>query len=276
MIYDQRQSGKYNIRINIKDVAIIEMDNNGFGEEDSSEEDYYYDEDDLTVKPLKLTTPFPTFLQPLISTPIQATSKPTVSPELSQPRPTPMATTTVQPMHNINILSSTQTSEGAEEITIQETTNMYANPLSSHKPTQILLEPRSEYMPAPKFMPAGEMKLNSKIMSPATASPTLIAILSSPPGLVHHEKQKIQRSEDKTGITVFPTKLLHYNESGVFKFRMQQNKKPTKHHFRQCRTNQYLDLTGNCRNKRSASFLKKLFNIISNFPFILEKDARHE
>lgn len=32
VIYDQRQSGKYNIRINIKDVAIIEMDNSGFGD----------------------------------------------------------------------------------------------------------------------------------------------------------------------------------------------------------------------------------------------------
>lgn len=32
LIYDQRQSGKYNIRINIKDVAIIEMDNSGFGD----------------------------------------------------------------------------------------------------------------------------------------------------------------------------------------------------------------------------------------------------
>ncbi|XP_067625863.1 uncharacterized protein [Eurosta solidaginis] len=56
VIYNQRQSGQYNIRINIRDLAIIEMGSNILSQEFSEEEDYYYDEDDFTVKPLKLTT----------------------------------------------------------------------------------------------------------------------------------------------------------------------------------------------------------------------------
>lgn len=32
IIYDQRQNGKYNIHVVIKDVAIIEMDENGISE----------------------------------------------------------------------------------------------------------------------------------------------------------------------------------------------------------------------------------------------------
>uniref|UniRef100_A0A1A9WUU9 Uncharacterized protein n=1 Tax=Glossina brevipalpis TaxID=37001 RepID=A0A1A9WUU9_9MUSC len=53
VLYDQRQSGKYNIHIIIKDVAIIEMDQNEIVE-NNDDGDYYYDEEDLTVKPLAL------------------------------------------------------------------------------------------------------------------------------------------------------------------------------------------------------------------------------
>lgn len=54
VVYDQRQSGKYNIHLSIKDVAIIEMAENDFLEENIADDpagDYYYDESDLTVKP---------------------------------------------------------------------------------------------------------------------------------------------------------------------------------------------------------------------------------
>lgn len=54
VFYDQRQNGKYNIHLSIKDVAIIEMGENDFLEENIADDpsgDYYYDESDLTVKP---------------------------------------------------------------------------------------------------------------------------------------------------------------------------------------------------------------------------------
>ncbi|TMW50011.1 hypothetical protein DOY81_004928 [Sarcophaga bullata] len=69
-IYDQRQNGKYNIHVVIKDVAIIEMDQNGISEQTYNDDDYYYDEDDLTVKPLKPTV---TTLKPLYSSSVSTT-----------------------------------------------------------------------------------------------------------------------------------------------------------------------------------------------------------
>lgn len=54
--YDQKQSGKYNIHLNIKDVAIIALDsgNTESGGDGDFGEDYYvdYDLSDFTVKPV--------------------------------------------------------------------------------------------------------------------------------------------------------------------------------------------------------------------------------
>ncbi|XP_043645003.1 uncharacterized protein LOC122614503 [Drosophila teissieri] len=57
VVFDQRQTGKFNIHVSIKDVAIIEVGQNGLAEETyNDEEDYYYDDSALTVKPIRLTT----------------------------------------------------------------------------------------------------------------------------------------------------------------------------------------------------------------------------
>ncbi|XP_032571305.1 uncharacterized protein LOC6609971 isoform X1 [Drosophila sechellia] len=57
VVFDQRQTGRFNIHVSIKDVAIIEVGQNGLAEETyNDEEDYYYDDSALTVKPIKLTT----------------------------------------------------------------------------------------------------------------------------------------------------------------------------------------------------------------------------
>ncbi|EDW74818.1 uncharacterized protein Dwil_GK15697 [Drosophila willistoni] len=57
VLYDQRQSGKYNIHVSIKDVAIIEVDQNEIVDEAyDDEDDYYYDDSALTIKPIKFTT----------------------------------------------------------------------------------------------------------------------------------------------------------------------------------------------------------------------------
>nr|XP_032293155.1 uncharacterized protein LOC6626136 [Drosophila virilis] len=57
-LYDQRQTGKYNIHVSIKDVAIIEVDQNELADESyiAEDEDYYYDDSALTIKPIKFTT----------------------------------------------------------------------------------------------------------------------------------------------------------------------------------------------------------------------------
>ncbi|XP_017072717.1 uncharacterized protein LOC108108973 [Drosophila eugracilis] len=57
VVFDQRQTGRFNIHVSIKDVAIIEVGQNGLAEETyNDEEDYYYDDSALTVKPIKLST----------------------------------------------------------------------------------------------------------------------------------------------------------------------------------------------------------------------------
>lgn len=55
--YDQKQTGKYNIHLNIKDVAIIAVGSDdlsgGLGDSGSFYEDYYdYDLDDFTISPI--------------------------------------------------------------------------------------------------------------------------------------------------------------------------------------------------------------------------------
>ncbi|XP_060656595.1 uncharacterized protein LOC132791610 [Drosophila nasuta] len=58
VLYDQRQTGKYNIHVSIKDVAIIEVDQNELADDsyNAEDDDYYYDDSALTIKPIKFTT----------------------------------------------------------------------------------------------------------------------------------------------------------------------------------------------------------------------------
>ncbi|XP_055849431.1 uncharacterized protein LOC129914278 [Episyrphus balteatus] len=52
-LYDQRQTGKYNIHISLRDVSIIELDRNEFSDETiNNGDEYYYDDEDLTIKPI--------------------------------------------------------------------------------------------------------------------------------------------------------------------------------------------------------------------------------
>ncbi|KAH8279106.1 hypothetical protein KR026_001837 [Drosophila bipectinata] len=118
VVFDQRQSGKYNIHVSIKDVAIIEVGQNGLAEESyNDEEDYYYDDSALTVKPIKLSTEASTSSTSSSSTtttssttagapPAEITSPTTIS---SKPKSrlnnlmiveTPIGGATVKPLHH--------------------------------------------------------------------------------------------------------------------------------------------------------------------------------
>ncbi|KAH8258419.1 hypothetical protein KR038_011196 [Drosophila bunnanda] len=79
VVFDQRQTGRFNIHVSIKDVAIIEVGQNGLAEETyNDEEDYYYDDSALTVKPIKLTTEAST------TTSTRATSQSVAPPETTE------------------------------------------------------------------------------------------------------------------------------------------------------------------------------------------------
>ncbi|KAH8270848.1 hypothetical protein KR018_007192 [Drosophila ironensis] len=115
VVFDQRQTGKYNIHVSIKDVAIIEVGQNGLAEETyNDEEDYYYDDSALTVKPIKFSTE-PSSSTTAVTTappPAEATSStapPTSSTLPSKPKSrlnnlmiveTPIGGVTVKPQHH--------------------------------------------------------------------------------------------------------------------------------------------------------------------------------
>uniref|UniRef100_A0A0A1WNV4 Coiled-coil domain-containing protein 71 n=1 Tax=Zeugodacus cucurbitae TaxID=28588 RepID=A0A0A1WNV4_ZEUCU len=267
VIYDQRQSGKYNIRINIKDVAIIEMDNSGFGDENISEEDYgYYDEEDLTVKPLnftkppKATTPHEvistTASQQVTSPTTQATLLPTKLEESLSAHSTPIATTISQHNYNTHLLMDSMASQATPDVTTQESSGMSSRLLPSLHTTQKLLEPRTHY---------------TIISSLSTAQPTAPKPSLASPISVQAELPKISGAQAKNSKTSFVLKSQN-NQNFVNKFGMLQTPRsplypPAKGYGLRCRTHQYRDLSGGCRNKRSSSFLKKLLSIIATFPF---------
>ncbi|XP_065093280.1 uncharacterized protein LOC135713972 isoform X2 [Ochlerotatus camptorhynchus] len=76
--YDQRQTGKYNIHVNIKDVKIISVDGEKFDGEFG--DDTIYDYGDYDYDPAHLTvSPLPIFGGPTTSKPPKSTTKTPVS-----------------------------------------------------------------------------------------------------------------------------------------------------------------------------------------------------
>ncbi|EAT43541.1 AAEL005024-PA [Aedes aegypti] len=76
--YDQRQTGKYNIHVNIKDVKIISVDGEKF--EGEFGDDTIYDYGDYDYDPAHLTvSPLPIFGGPTTSKPPKSTTKTPVS-----------------------------------------------------------------------------------------------------------------------------------------------------------------------------------------------------
>ncbi|XP_004518549.2 uncharacterized protein LOC101459690 [Ceratitis capitata] len=271
--YDQRQNGKYNIRINIKDVAIIEMDGNGFGDENFSDDDYYYDEEDLTVKPLKLTTP-----SKVTSTNVEtstANSPPTASTSTTQATSTPMRleelihTSSILPATSADQSSSNQLSNIGPWQAIARETTVESTAASATS------EPRFNYSPASRLISALEMKLRPKISWDSRKTAFTPTSYYPKHSSVEENWPRLSTPSEALNKEALLTSSPHYNEYKVSPFGIPQIKKP-RGRFPHCRTNQYRDVNGSCRNKRSASFLKKLFNIIATIPFAFVKESTNE
>uniref|UniRef100_A0A0K8UMU8 Uncharacterized protein n=2 Tax=Bactrocera latifrons TaxID=174628 RepID=A0A0K8UMU8_BACLA len=268
VIYDQRQSGKYNIRINIKDVAIIEMDNSGFGDENFGEEDYYYDEEDLTVKPLNFTKPPKVTTshealcsaesQQVTSSPTQATLLPTKLEESTNTHSTTIATSVYQPNYNTNILTDTMSSQATPSQTTPESIGTSFRLLPSLQLTQSVSEPRSHHSIISRLSTARPI---SESMKPTLISP--IAVQESPKfaGSLPNAQKRHHNFVNKYSMPQTPISPLYPLAKG---------------YGQRCRTHQYRDVNGGCRNKRSSSFLKKLLSIIATFPRELVKDVPDE
>lgn len=109
--YDQKQTGKYNIHLNIKDVAIIAVESEGIGGGigDFGEDYYDYDISDFTIKPIiGLIGDIP----PVNSTPSIFHSEPTESFELANVT----NTTDIQSEEpNVVVISTTVSTEKSSE-----------------------------------------------------------------------------------------------------------------------------------------------------------------
>ncbi|XP_039952669.1 uncharacterized protein LOC120769630 [Bactrocera tryoni] len=269
VIYDQRQSGKYNIRINIKDVAIIEMDNSGFGDENFGEEDYYYDEEDLTVKPLNFTKPPKVTTshealcsaesQQVTSAPTQATLLPTKLEESTNMYSTPIATSVYPTNYNNNtMVTDTMSSQATPSQTTQESSDTSFRLLPSLHLNQAVSEPRSRNSIISRLSTARPV---SESMKPSIISP--IAVQESPKfsGALPNAQRRHHNFVNKYSMLQTPRSPLYPLAKG---------------YGQRCRTHQYRDVNGGCRNKRSSSFLKKLLSIIATFPRELVKDAPDE
>ncbi|XP_064536690.1 uncharacterized transmembrane protein DDB_G0282483 [Drosophila montana] len=216
-LYDQRQTGKYNIHVSIKDVAIIEVDQSELDDESyiAEDEDYYYDDSALTIKPIKFTTDASTATT---TTTTAATTTPT---------PTPTTTTDPLPLSTAAIVGIPTPSRNMSAYSAQLLADIAA--------TQ-RLRPKSN---------------NLIIMdTPIGGSSTLL-----PKWL--HARSKDEPITTTTDAAPMPANIEYTpaqgHDSPIFKVKVQRAapaETPTR-----CRAHQYRDAQGKCRTKRSGSIL---------------------
>lgn len=191
--YDQRQNGKVNVHISIKDVAIILQSESGLGGgvEDDVNYDYDYDYDHLTVKPNGIwATLGASSLSPPSSSPSNPPPTPmissTLAPELSNNNSSPAIYTTesdqvddasVQPMETLseashpfpgNISSAVDSALATEEEVVPVVNSTTAKPSHvrpPHKyawngdldeiPVEVIIEPVLKHKQRQHVIPGG-------------------------------------------------------------------------------------------------------------------------
>ncbi|XP_013097872.2 uncharacterized protein LOC106080832 [Stomoxys calcitrans] len=259
IIYDQRQSGKYNIHVVIKDVAIIEMGQNEIEDSSYNDEDYYYDDNDLTVKPITLNPPTSTSTAQIpTSTTTTTTSKSeehSTTPNMESESSTKQATTESE---------TTFPKQQKDETATLTPATIIWNTLSSiisKKPIKEELSPPS---------PTPFSKHSNAHVRPRSKVEPIYAI---------DEESKAR--EDSVPIDAEP-KLM--KNSKIFKVKVHRSPYPPHHYSplkiqsRRCRSNQYRDISGNCRTKRSpsSSLLNRLFHMLVTLPFVHGEQHQNE
>ncbi|KAH8254605.1 hypothetical protein KR032_011134 [Drosophila birchii] len=231
VVFDQRQTGRFNIHVSIKDVAIIEVGQNGLAEETyNDEEDYYYDDSALTVKPIKLTT------ETSSTTSTRATSQSVAPPETTE------ATT---PTSSLN--SSFTTSF------LADIASSVTKPKSRLNNLMIVETPIGAATKAPHLHPHPHP--HHPLHGRSKDIPTVSAAAITPPSLPE-------------GIEYTPPKGPN---SPIFKVKVQRSsmnaaKKSAGAATARCRSHQVRDAQGKC----SDSIYRKLYSMLVglNFPFL--------
>ncbi|XP_055639972.1 uncharacterized protein LOC129777622 isoform X2 [Toxorhynchites rutilus septentrionalis] len=239
--YDQRQTGKYNVHVNIKDVKIISVDGDKFDGEFGDDTiydygDYDYDPAHLTVNPLPIfggatsTKPPKSTTKTPVS--ITTTKQKTTTTEPTKPPVTtsePPKTTKPTKLDNSTQILSVHTTHipSASNIYIfKPTPNYHPNPVHydyQEIPVEVIVEPVLK----PKYRSA-----NTRITA----------------NRHHHYRTKPSSTDQLTGSVV------HYVHSGN-----EATQKAAAHYetsaslgAKACAKGEYRNRTGKCRERRSG------------------------
>ncbi|XP_041778709.1 uncharacterized protein LOC121597191 [Anopheles merus] len=131
--YDQRQSGKYNLRVHIKDVKIIAV--NGDGLEDSLDDDTIYDYGDYDYDPAHLTvSPLPLFGIGSVSI---TSSKPPKLTTNSKPQSSTSASTISTTFQSTTELNALPQEVSSVSLSSEQTVSTTAKTTTTFKPSHI-------------------------------------------------------------------------------------------------------------------------------------------
>uniref|UniRef100_A0A1I8N6X3 Uncharacterized protein n=1 Tax=Musca domestica TaxID=7370 RepID=A0A1I8N6X3_MUSDO len=230
VVYDQRQSGKYNIHVVIKDVAIIEMGQNEFQDNSYSDEDYYYDENDLTVRPITLNPPTAAMTTTKLST-----------------------TSTVNKENNFTALSVDGVTGNSSRPHIEQNTSASFNKIQEHDETTInsnVLWNTLTSLISGKPLADNEVTTLKPDMYP-TSKTTV-------PNIEVKPRSKIEPIFAQDDSPKFRDDAIPLRNSKIYKLKIHRSHQPfarpsKKSQARRCRSNQSKNVNGHCGNKRSTS-----------------------
>ncbi|XP_030567560.1 endochitinase A [Drosophila novamexicana] len=235
-LYDQRQTGKYNIHVSIKDVAIIEVDQNELADESyiAEDEDYYYDDSALTIKPIKFTTDAST------ATTTTTTAETTTTTTSTTPTtPVPVSTAAIV---GIPTPSSNMSAYSAQ---------LLADIAATQR-----LRPKSNNLIIMDTPIGGSSTMLPKWLHARSKDEPITTTTDAGPLPANIEYTPAQG-----------------HDSPIFKVKVQRAA-PAETPAR-CRAHQYRDAQGKCRTKRSGSILRKLFSMLVSLPFTGNRHAHH-
>uniref|UniRef100_A0AAG5DEK4 DUF4794 domain-containing protein n=1 Tax=Anopheles atroparvus TaxID=41427 RepID=A0AAG5DEK4_ANOAO len=264
--YDQRQNGKYNIHVNIKDVKIIAVDGDNL--EGNLGDDTVYDYGDYDYDPAHLTVnPMPIFGSGISAVSITSTSKPpilsTKNPvssttkrptTLNNPAQIPvMATISSNPS---TLTTTSQVQQGSLEITSTESISVAHK---SSKPVEHLLKPEETF----------SSLLGLHEVASITPSSSNIIKIKPTSASAQYDYQEIPvqvivepilRSKYRNSIhpTVHASRSpgLQRSYTVAVNHQPQQQRSATS-----CLEGEFRDREGNCRARRSG--ILKLYRLLS-------------
>ncbi|XP_022232372.2 cell wall integrity and stress response component 1 [Drosophila obscura] len=247
VVFDQRQSGRYNIHVSIKDVAIIEVGQNDLSEGAYSDaEDYYYDDSALTIKPIKFST--------------EAIGSSSISSSSSSSSIAEAATTSTTA---ISSSSSTSTTEAPTTAALMESTMTSEAPLSSLNANSTYSSNLLADIAASRIKPKSRLN-NLMIMETPIggARPTAV------PHLPHPRSKDIPIMAAAAAATAAVTRPtlspgIEYtppqgHNSPIFKVKVQRSAVPPTKKPARCRSHQ----TRNAQGKCGDSIYRRLYSML--------------